>query len=298
MEFGFLIDKRSFEFDCFKIAPKDNFEDILHNFYENAEVSNGWFYGRKVNLQKNFQEKRDFMSDAPTIHSSFFEVTPTHTINWSKNCTEEHIRFLILGYGFLQGLYLISEGWSHLGRTAYRPGLLNGLYLSHNDYHNGMKQINSFYLESSAEVRKNMFACIHWFLLGQSYEYEWDRFDAQYKVLDGIFNVSRTMCPQDPKKRYTHSERPEYLAKYYSIDLPNWAKSESDGRSKLTKLRNALTHEAIYAGQPIGLNYPEENYTLEFRAFNVKLISACLGLKTPYLNVPVDCRLAQLWNFD
>ena len=292
MEFGFLIDKRSFEFDCFKIAPKDNFEDILHNFYENAEVSNGWFYGRKVTLQKNSQEKRDFMSDAPTIHSSFFEVNPTHTINWSKNCTEEHIRCLILGYGFVQGLNLIPEGWSHLGRTDYRPGLLNGLSLSHNDYQNGMKQINSFYLESSEDVRNNMFACIHWFLLGQSYEYEWDRFDAQYKVLDGLYNLSGL-------KNVSHNYRPISLAKKYNLTLPEWADIREDSsKSKLNILRNALTHEAIYAGQPIGLSYPEENYTLEFRAFNVKLISACLGLKTPYLNVPVDCRLVQLWNFD
>ncbi|QSX33756.1 hypothetical protein JYB87_00425 [Shewanella avicenniae] len=289
MKFSFLPDDKSFEFSSIKIAPVSKFDDVLKGFYQSVHVSNGWFYGPEQELKKSPTENTKFKNRGPINCVPFFKIDPTHEIT-SNSCTDEHLRFLILSYGFLQGLYLTPEGYSYLGRTAYKPGKLNGLLMSGNDYANGMETINKFYTSSNLEQRNQMFACIHWFLLGQSHHFEWDQFEAQYKVLDGLYNLAGV------KAKY-HAGRPVELAKKYNLKLPLWAELDSTGkRSTLSIQRNELFHEAKYGGHPIGYSYPEENYSLEFVSFNTKLIAATLGIDTPYLSADPTNRDYWAWD--
>lgn len=289
MKFGFLIDPKSFECDGFKIAPVIEFDSVLNNFYKTTSVSKGWFYGPKIELVQSFREKEDFALNPPIVHESFFHMSPTHRMTSTENYSDDHLKFLILGYGFLQGLYLTPENYSYLGRTAFKPTTLNGLLLGDSDYINGMECINRFYINSNEEDRNQMFACIHWYLISQSYEFAWDRFDAQYKVLDGIYKLSGT-------KADSHAARPIALSEKYNLELPLWAKLITKKESKLSKQRNELFHEAKYGGYPIGYSYPEENYNLEFRSFNTKLIAAALGINTPYLQAEPKNRILGMWN--
>ena len=298
MKFGFLIDPKSFECDGFKIAPVIEFDSVLKNFYKTVSVSNGWFYGPEIELVKSADEKEDFASDAPIVHKSFFHMSSTHRITSTQSYSDDHLRFLILGYGFLQGLYLTPEGYSYLGRTAFKPTALNGLLLADSDYINGMECINRFYINSDEEDRKQMFACIHWYLISQSYEFAWDKFDAQYKVMDGIWSISGIAEETKHNKRnyIPHPKRPMKLVEKYDLKLPEWIELDAGGKSKLSKQRNELVHEAKYGGYPIGYSYPEENYNLEFRSFNTKLIAAALGINTPYLQTEPENRLLGMWN--
>jgi len=290
MKFGFLIDNKSFEFNGFKIAPVLKFGSVLRDFYKTACVSNGWFYGAEIKLPRSASENKEFEADAVVINSSFFSMSPTHEILSTEDYADDHLRFLILGYGFLQGLYLIPEGYSYLGRTAYKPTELNGLLLNNSDYINGMECINKFYINSNQKQRNQMFACIHWYLIGQSFQFDWERFDSQYKVLDGLYKLLGA-------KASNHAGRPVELAKKYNLRLPLWAELDSTQKqSKLSKQRNELVHEAKYGGYPIGYAYPEENYSLEFRSFNTKLIAAALGIDTPYLNSEPKNRILGMWN--
>ena len=276
MRFGFLIDRKEVKCNEFSIVAVDEFDDIINSFYSFFRVSDGWIYGPEKELKKNSREKDKFKQPAPTICDSFYIMPVTHEIK-SSITDEDHLRFLVLGYGFLQGLYLTAEGYSYLGRVPYERGKLNGLFLIEDDYVNGMEIINEYYKSSSVENRNQMFACIHWFSIGQSFEFGWDRFDAQYKVLDGIFRLSGiTGMP--------HAKRPIELSKKYGIILPQWAELDSLGKnSQLSVQRNELVHEARYGGHPIGYSYPSINYSLEFTSFNTKLIAAALGIDTPYL---------------
>jgi hypothetical protein len=165
-----------------------------------------------------------------------------------------------------------------------------------NDHEIGIRKIRQFVLNGGKEKMDAMRAILHWFLVGQSYEFEWDRFDAQYKVLDGIFRLSGL-----PDKE--HAQRPVDLVKHcarYGIILPAWAKIDtSKGTkpiSKLSRMRNDLFHEAIYADMPIGYSYPEENYDLELVSFNLKLIAALFEIDTPYLRSATNDR--QYWAWD
>lgn len=283
MKFGFLIDKKSFECSRFRVLPISDFDRTIEEFYQSAHVSNGWLYGPERQLTRTTFEDRKFSQRGPVNCLSFFSISPTHEII-SNTYTEEHLRFLILGYSFLQGLYLTPEGYLNLGRTAYQPGKLNGLRLSGDDYVNGMEAIDKFYLSNNNEVRNQMFSSIHWHLIGQSYHFDWDKFDSQYKALDGLFRISGI-------KANVHAERPVLLAKKYSLKLPSWAKLDSTGKeSALSKQRNELVHEAKYGGKPIGFSYPYENYALELTSFNTKLVAAMLGIDAPYLTADPEDR--------
>jgi hypothetical protein len=289
LRFGFLIDRKEFNCSDFSIKTVPDYDEILNRFYESACVSNGWVYGPERKLNKSTNEKTKFKQRGPINCSSFYRMSATHEI-MSSLTDEDHLRFLILGYGFLQGLYLTPEGYSYLGRVPYEPGKLNGLLLCGNDYISGMEKVNSFYESSKPEERNQMFASIHWFLIGQSYNFEWDRFDAQYKVLDGIYRLSGV-------KASFHAGRPVKLAKKYGIILPKWAELDSTGKkSELSKHRNELVHEARYGGHPIGYSYPSENYSLEFTSFNTKLIAAVLGIDMPYLKAEPENRCQWRWD--
>lgn len=289
LKFGFLIDKKEFICSDFSIVTVDEIDKVINSFYECTQVSNGWIYGPEKELNKSFREKEKFKQPGPVVHDSFYLMSATHEIK--TNITdEEHLRFLILGYGFLQGLYLTPEDYSYLGRIPYEPGKLNRLLLKKDDYVNGMEIINEYYKSSSEEDRNQMFACIHWFSIGQSLSFQWDRFDAQYKVLDGIYRLSGITS-------MSHSTRPIDLANKYNLKLPKWAELDSTGKkSQLSIQRNELVHEAKYGGHSIGYSYPSENYSLEFTSFNTKLIAAVLGIDTPYLQADPNNRCQWEWD--
>lgn len=288
MKFGFLIDKKEIRCSDFSVVPVDDFDKVLDSFYKSVRVSKGWIYGPEKKLDQTSREKEKFTKTGPVICDSFYRIPPTHEIK-SSITDEDYLRFLVLGYGFLQGLYLTPEGYSYLGRVPYEPGTLNGLLLIRDDYVNGMEIISNYYKASSVDQRNQMFACMHWFSIGQSFNFEWDRFDAQYKVLDGIYRLSGINAP-------THAGRPVELAKKFKINLPIWAELDVTGKkSQLSEHRNELVHEAKYGGHPIGYSYPSENYSLEFTAFNTKLIAAILGIDTPYLKADPENRCQWKW---
>uniref|UniRef100_UPI0023620E2B hypothetical protein n=1 Tax=Vibrio parahaemolyticus TaxID=670 RepID=UPI0023620E2B len=115
-----------------------------------------------------------------------------------------------------------------------------------------------------------------------------DRFEAQYKVLDGLFKLSGVSgC--------NHGLRPNKLAEEYNVQIPTWAEV-IDGKSLLSRLRNDLAHEAIYAGKSIGYAHPKENYDIDFSSFNVELIASILGVKTNYLATSSQDRQRHLWH--
>ncbi len=289
MKFGFLIDSKEFTCEDFRIKKSDRFEETIESFYLTTNVSNGWIYGPEKELTKSLQEKKQFKLRGPIICDSFYTMTPTHEMI-SKIDDVDYLRFLILGYGFLQGLYLTPEGYSCINRVPYEPGKLNGLLLIGDDHVNGMEHINRFYWSSNKLQRDQIFAAIHWFLVGQTYKHLWEKFEANYKVLDGIYKLSEL-------KASSHAQRPVILAEEYGISLPDWAVM-NDKTSRVSKERNQLFHEAKFGGVPIGYGYPEDNYYLEFTSFNTKLIAASLGINTPYLKATPNDRNMWGWNIE
>lgn len=302
MDFGFLIDSHKVNCDNFNISPVENYEEIIEWFYTNIEVSNGWIYPPLIALKQNEKELNKFKKTLPLIRSNFYRLPSTHKLQ-TENYSDEHKHFLILGYGFLQGLYLNPKNYKYLGKTPYKPSTLNGLLLEQNDRVKGLEAINKFYIDAkTTQQRVQMQACIHWFLIAQTLDFEWEIFDAHYKVLDGLYRLLVHKIGKDKvenlnnNKYVKHAQRFIVLAKYFNLEIPNWAVNTKTGNDNIAFIRNELVHEAKYAGQPIGYNYPDENFKLQFKAFNLKLICAFLGINTPYLQAPANNRMLWSWN--
>lgn len=302
MDFGFLIDSHKVNCDNFNISPVENYEEIIEWFYTNIEVSNGWIYPPLIALKQNEEELNKFKKTLPLIRSNFYRLPSTHKLQ-TENYSDEHKHFLILGYGFLQGLYLNPKNYKYLGKTPYKPSTLNGLLLGQDDRVKGMEAINKFYIDAkTTQQRVQMQACIHWFLIAQTLDFEWEIFDAHYKVLDGLYRLLVHRIGKDKvehlnnDKYVKHAQRFIVLAKYFNLEIPNWADNTKTGNDNIAFIRNELVYEAKYAGQPIGYNYPNENFKLQFKAFNLKLICAFLGINTPYLQAPANNRMLWRWN--
>ena len=290
MEFSFLIDETEFTGKDFKVTKSQDYEKNIKFFHESYSVSNGWIYPHLEVLRQSAKEKQRSKQEEPTRQVLFYSLPVTHEISTSSQ-EPFYEKFLIMGYGFLQGLYLSPKGHHSIMKTAYERGKLHGLHLMKSDYVKGMNVIGDFYKTSNSEKRTHMFAIMHWFLLSQSYDYQWDVFDAQYKVLDGLYKINDV-------KAKSHTQRPVKLAEKYNLVLPKWAEIDSSTKkSVLSQHRNELVHEAKYAGEPIGYNYPKENYSLELVAFNTKLIAATLGLKSAYISIPSKDRNTHGWKF-
>ena len=289
MEFGFLIDRRRVVFDKSEIKPLLDFDDRIDRFYKNTCASNGWVYPPLIDAKQNFKEKEKFKIK-PQIPSNFFQIEPTHTITINP-FDEEKAKFLILTIGFLNGVYLNPAGHFFLNRAAYEIGKLTGVIPAGNDAEIGMTAFGKYFDKVNQSERKLLFAILHWFIVGQTYNFDWDRFDAQYKVLDGLFKLSGLKAPN-------HASRPVELANNFGIKIPSWAQINSDGKSsRLSILRNELFHEARYAGHPIGYEYPKENFGLEFARFNSKIIVALIGLKSKFLQADPGNRDTWGWGF-
>ena len=143
------------------------------------------------------------------------------------------------------------------------------------------------------DIFKNYYAAIHWFLFGQSYSHVFEKFDAQYRVLDCCYKIS-TELNHINRARY-HAERIEKLCTYYDIFLPNWAKSK-DGKSTLSELRNNLIHEAKYAGEPVGLNSDDKQLWFNLKLINERILLSILGVKSKmFSNKLVRSRYALDW---
>jgi len=289
MEFGFIKEKSRIMVENIEIKPMWDIDEKIDRLHRMAVVSNGWIYPPLETGVHNFSEKDKFKVQ-PQLPAKFFTIEPTHSITIHTH-DDEKLKFLILAYGFLLGLYLSPAEYLCLHRIPHEVGKLTGVILIKDDAEKGIYAFSRCFDTLDNERRKLAFAIMHWFLIGQSYNYVWDRFDAQYKVLDSIYKFSGLSAEN-------HASRPVILADHFGIKKPQWIELDKSGKSSpLSRIRNELVHEAKFAGRPIGYAYPEENFDFEFVRFNAKLIPAIFGLRSNFLQADPTDRNTRAWNF-
>lgn len=296
MKFGFLIEKLDVELDQIRIRTLDDFDQVMEKFYEVGRVSGGFKLPPLDERKTDVHEKSRFQKQTHQVSSPWMKIIETHEIQSSYDDGELE-RFAILALSFLYGVYLGPEGSLGINRIPYRLGKLTGVQPGSGDMSVGISAFLRYYQESSPEDRIRLKAVLHWFLLGQTYYFEWDRFDAQYKVLDGLSNLLGVSGQ--------HATKPARLVEKAGIRMPSWAEIEIKNTDKgsrktceLAELRNELVHEARFNGVPIGYSYPKPNFHLEFPSLNVKLIAFLVGLRSPYLNADPENRDQWLWEFE
>jgi hypothetical protein len=222
-----------------------------------------------------------------------FGLSPTHELTLVNSLAGSDAEdFFIALFGMLKGLRLQREGWQHFYRCPTMRGELCDFYADNGEIATTLDLAAGFWQQhTEASTRKLAFGAIHWHLFAQLYEHEFERFNAQYTAFDACWALAKRTLNVDAKG---HADRPRALATALDLLVPSWALPISAGLNacSLSQRRNALVHEAMYAGEPIGFAHSqtERGMELELTGFVARAIFALLGVCNEYTRSPVDTR--------
>lgn len=120
-----------------------------------------------------------------------FALPATHVMHVKKGNDRERLGELAIAVlGAIEGLRLVPKGWVHFYRAAIELHSLCDLICSQQEIEHILGKTEEFWRRHhSAQIRRNLFGTIHWFLFSQSYQHEFEQFAAQYTILDSSYRL-------------------------------------------------------------------------------------------------------------
>lgn len=230
-----------------------------------------------------------------------FELPITHVLSIPGRPQDRQLgEFMVLVLGFLHGLRFTVEGDGHLFRTPHRQGTLVsfnpgrgkralvGPFPEHGEIRFRAEHAEAIRCMETAldtwdgldaSKRKLLFAAIHWYLVGQSYPHQFERFSWQYSVLDNLYRFGKPPTENDA----FHPQRPQKLSEQHEVHLPLAFKD-----LEMNKLRNNLVHEARWLGEPIGYAATQDGHEIimALTYFNSQVILGALGIECAFRKQP------------
>lgn len=293
MKFGWIPIQHTYETSSVTIETLPEFDDAVRSVRESGYVHEDWFYAP---VQR---EHSDLSVKCAPVPIPWFSLPFTHRIEYRNGpAPSELFHFIIIVFGWAQGLWLQPEEWGHLYRVALEPGKLTDFVIFEQDIPRVIDIADAFWRRHKADgVAATMFGAIHWFLISQSYYQYFERFMMQYIVLDTIYKIQAIISG---RKCNRHGRRAEYLAHSLDVPLPTWGIVNSDSKSEISVIRNELFHEAKFGGVPIGFGFPSTsgNILLSLQAFNSRLIAALLGAIGGYSRSSSETRQVHRFSID
>ena len=192
-------------------------------------------------------------------------------------------------YGYRRIHVLLQrEGWQHFYKAPVSRQLCD-FVVNKTSTEWALNQALTFCERHSSneEALKLAFGALHWHTFAQLYEHEFERFDAQYKALDACYKLT-CMTRDSFTKERTHAKRAVRLCEYFGAEPPEWVIpfKNQDGKEtcELAIRRNALAHEALYGGQPLGFAHPADNgaMVLGLKSLVARILLSALGIKNNY----------------
>jgi hypothetical protein len=269
--FGWLplpIDDRGAKW---RLTTLVDFSEGVTNVLESERVDKDWYWP-------------NIMEDTPRRPTEVYALPATHelTIDTGGFREQRLAEFMIAVLGFLYGMLLTPEGWVQFNRVSINPRRWQDFGMTNPARSRILDQAVSTW-ETDIDHQEALFGALWWHTYAIAYEHPFERFMAQYVVLDACWAIheGRTRCKRPP-----HAARISALASAYNLQPPkDW--SRAGANDELATLRNQLFHEAKWAGQPIGFGHPArplEGVHLELYWFNSRLILALLGENSSYVH--------------
>lgn len=286
--FGFLIEPISLTWSGGGIEPLPDHGAVVQGVLAHERHYAGWLYPPLGAVQRDSGESKD----RPTMPVTF-ALSPTHVLTLcDASAGTEAEDFFIALFGMLQGLRLQREGWQHFYKCPTKLRTLCDFHANGSEIAQTLEVAAAFWRRNSdVSIRKLAFGAIHWHLFAQLYAHEFERFNAQYTAFDACWALATRTTNVVANG---HAERPLALAAALGLVTPSWALPVSANQKacSLSLRRNALVHEALYAGEPIGFAHPtfERGMELELTGFVARVLLALLGVRNEYTRSPVDTR--------
>lgn len=296
LRFGWLPDSQTYETDRIIINPLKDFDEAVSAVHVLGHIHKKWFYPP---LQAYANGEND---SRPPVPMPWFALPETHQIfNKTNTCIPGFLEFVILLFGWSQGLRLYPEGHGHHYRVATEVGMLTDFRIMDIDVEKYLCLVEEFWrnhYETGAAA--GLFAAVHWYLYSCSYHQQFERFMNQYQVLDACFHVYCTIKGEKVDK-FKHFMRAKVLCDNLGLQMPAWAIAiEGRKTTPLAVIRNEVIHEAKWGGAPIGfvcLAGDFQNILLELKNFNCRLIASLLGVTGSYVFSSSQTRQPRRLNF-
>lgn len=290
IRFGFLNEPLSVSWRYGTIRPVPKFEEIASCFEQSAGVFKGWVYPPIKAVAGQGAATQQAWIPAT------FSVPSSHILTPHPDADPAHSDFFIALFGFLHGRRLQREGWQHFYKAPLSRQLCD-FVTNKKSTEWALNQALAFCEQhnSKTEVLKLAFGALHWHTFAQLYEHEFERFDAQYKALDACYKL--TCLTQPGVRKVPHAERAFRLCEHFGIESPDWVVppgNQTDQKTcELAIRRNALAHEALYGGQPLGFAHPVDHGVMDLglKFLVTRILLCALGIKNEYTQSSATTRM-------
>jgi hypothetical protein len=277
-EFGWLPIRHDYAGATFRVETADDFERSIKEVVSSGQTDDDWYWPP---LEPHGPPRPVQVYALPTTHLVHAEGGPSEA--------QRLIEFLVTVLGFLYGMLLTPGGWVNFYRVCIKPSRWHDFYIQTAACARILGVAEKLWLTSSGEAREAVFGALRWHTFALSYDHPFERFLAQYMVLDAVWRA-HSVLKASKSKITAHSARIGALCKYYNVVLPpSW--SSSKPADLVVKARNQLVHEARWGGEPLGFGHPDEPLDvihLDLAYVNARLILALLGEDHPYIHSPLS----------
>jgi hypothetical protein len=282
--FGYLQEPSAIDWSAGTIRPLDDIVSTVELVQTHKSAYGNWFYPPLEQAPRDSDEKKD----APLIPTTNFSLPATHLLSFkSQDWTDEGANFIIALFGMLKGRRLQREEWQHFYKMPLAP--MPGCDFNADKWGiaSALEKASEFWLtHTDPDIRKLAFGALHWHLFAQLYPHGFERFNAQYMALDACYKLAK-----DTKalKKCEHYERPSALCDLLGVPTPVWANVAAGQKTcALSVRRNALAHEAMYGGQPVGFSHPADHKNMEYELtlLVARLLLRLLGIENEYTRSP------------
>ena len=280
IRFGFLNEPLSVTWHFGTIKPLPNFGELVSCFERSAGVYKGWVYPPIKAVDGQGAAAKEAWVPAT------FSVPSSHTLTPNANADATHSDFFIALFGFLHGRRLQREGWQHFYKAPLSRQLCD-FVVSRESIEWALNQAWAFCEQHSSnpEALKLAFGALHWHTFAQLYEHEFERFDAQYKALDACYKLTLLTKKRSDFQEVSHALRAYKMCEFYQVEPPEWVLPfNNKNSSALAERRNALAHEALYGGEPLGFAHPGDHGAMDLglKSLVARILLSSLGIKNNY----------------
>jgi hypothetical protein len=274
-EFGYLPVEDTIEWTSGRVEPSAQFADAQKWMTKFAN-RDGYLYPPLIHTRSwhpSGKTSKVPKSDRPAL---LHKLPPTHALRLDVPHNED-LRLGIAGFfmhfaGFLYGHRCQFHDWWVDSRIPLRPQADRHVRKVDAD----LCFTRAFEKWESWSKREQILATNALYLHGRapSYEWPWERFQAEYQILDALFALAK---PSLKQKTVTHSNRIQVLCDEYGLAF------EPECVRRIVGARNELIHEALWGGANPLSSEGEPPFPLILHRLTSRLLLAMVGVRGTYI---------------